>query len=594
MMNWAAVASALALVLVEPILAVDVVGAGLVPRQGEFTVAVVPEHVGWVPYSSCRYCSLLCSFIPFGCDHSLTELSAGSSTSSALPSIKTPVLSFLSLPSMKTCEPAQIAWLYRGPGINVLLTITNSDVDQDVTTTSTAVLPTPTYTNPTDSGDVIRRRSLEIRADPVTKIITQGTLALDGSYVWSSANVSVGRYILQASFPNVSTVTTDSSPFSVTAGSDTSCLGGSNTSASSTGTGTGTSTRTPGTTSRDTGTTGTNSATSVPVVGATSVNKGAIAGGVVGGLAIVAAFIGLFLFLRYQSSSRRTPSATPVGKWGNLGSFDSGKGVAVGSSSKKNKAQIYNGRSLGLTGLTKGSGDSNSRAARSQRHNSRTDSLGPINTMSAGAPDETSDGGHTSSTSPFDEKYRNRSDSGHGDDMGMIPIGYASTPSPVPNNRTSGRHSSSSSANLYYAQNNNYSRPRSQSNKAGIQTLPESVSGSDVTLTSSLNHRRASSPTIPAGYVASDAFPAPLPPHPSRSSVSALSPGPAGSRRTPRKPVPTYNPQDPTLTHPSHSDPGLERDRFVSHELTHKDSFGSLAGRQIHYLIPDPPPPQRD
>ncbi|KAF9268539.1 hypothetical protein L218DRAFT_515808 [Marasmius fiardii PR-910] len=94
--------------------------------------------------------------------------------------------------------------------------------------------------------------------------------------------------------------------------------------------------------------------------------------------------------------------------------------------------------------------------------------------------------------------------------------------------------------------------------------------------------------------------------------------GASTTRRTPRKPVPSYSPDDlaglsvaggsssaftspassPTMQSPLTAGDDVvsegQREVFRQHELLHKDSMGSMKGAsKMHVLIPDMPPPQR-
>lgn len=456
------------------------------------------------------------------------------------------------------------------------LVITNVDVPQDGPPSSSLSDPRASSLSNIVGPDPNRAR----KRDPPHRVEVTHTIAtVDPDtqlYSWDRILVSEGNYMLLANFNTTTDVTPKkSAAFYVGPGTDTSCLVVTQPT-SQTSTGSTTPTQTGGT---DPPPSSSPPTTPAPVGTTSTVNKGAIAGGVVGALAVIAAIFAAFLFFRCSPGRRDAALA----KWGNLNSYDS---KAPNSRGAHSKTKVYPGQAVGLAGMGR-----DSSSGRHKHHSESTSGIMALQTGEQGSPGNSDDN--------LDEKY-SRSDISHE----MITVGYGSPP------RNSARDSSSSS-NFSYAQNNNYSRPRSQSTKYGLspQTVPESVS------VTTFNSRRASSPPIggrrysesfyppsPAypsglsGVVFNGTSPSPLGGVPSDSDLSLASPGPvtpapAATRRTPRKPVPKYSPGEEQ--HPDLPTDVQDDDLAgVPHVLTHKNSHGSF--KQMHYLIPDMPPPQRD
>ncbi|KAJ7581747.1 hypothetical protein C8J56DRAFT_958211 [Mycena floridula] len=528
-------------------------------------------------------------------------------TGSASGAATTPQVVFSIFTTATACSGATIDWGYAGPVVEMTIFVTDENVDQSPGGSTPA--PSNSLTDGAGGNGGARRRSIPGHLDDYPLVI--GTTDPNaGLFRWSPVNVPQGYYKFLASFSSGTSDVTPSARFFVTNGTDMSCLGaGSSTSTSSSDP---TASASP-TTFSFSSTASSPAEPTFPVNAVKKVNKGAIAGGVIGGLAIAAAVIAAFLFFRYSSASPRNTSGSKpgfLGKWGNLGSFDSAAGTKGKSSpakARKAKAKLYNGTSVGLAGFAMGVADPQTR-----RHHSQAESMGGmISSFSSHGHLGRTPGGSAEDIgmySPQEEKHRSPfSESGH-EMMGTIPIGYEPTPSPSVAAATVShgtKRSSGASSIFTYAQNNNFSRPRSQSNKVSPspQTFPESPRN---TSTATINSRRASSPAVndndflessrqpspafPSGssgqaYIAGASYPTPAAsPNPPLSSLSA------SSRKTPRKPVPTY---DPMLS--GYSDTPVDVSASaenVPHQLVHKDSHGSV--RQMHYLIPDLPPPQRD
>jgi len=297
------------------------------------------------------------------------------------------------------------------------------------------------------------------------------------------------------------------------------------------------------------------------------VNRGAIAGGVVGGLAVAVAVIAVFIFFRCRQSPRGV--VTRSSGWGGLMSAES-----QNTSTKPRKS-----------GLRRGMDNDPFRSIPASRRQSQADSVGPLNLNP----------GPFSSTGTFDEDVTSLSL-----EKVIAPtvpemfsgirssVGTVEGMPPLPNNRDNRR----SSASVKYADNANYSRPRrtksygNSTNDSRVMNRRNSVDG----------HHGHPPPTSGEGEMI------PM----SRSASGSV-------RRTPRKPVPVYDPFDlpPTIynEHPngntdeSSSDHHSHGHNFNSNislssqhsvaqmVLVHKASFGEMdPNRPMHYLIPDMPP----
>ncbi|KAJ7150886.1 hypothetical protein C8R43DRAFT_951317 [Mycena crocata] len=530
-------------------------------------------------------------------------------TAAAIASRATPVFGFGNIPEMTTCNPATIPWFYTAvvgaTFTEMTLSITNVGVPQPGPPSSTV---TGTFTQNDLGGRAVNRYSFS-RRDDITQFITNGFIdPSERSFRWPSANVSAGWYAIIANFPN-SDAPMQSSSFYVLNGPDTSCL----TSASPSGSSSSANpTSSPPSTPTTSGDPSSSSGVLLPVGGSSSkVNRGAIAGGVIGGLAVLAAAIAAYFYLRYASASTASGAAAKnrSRKWGGLGSTDS-------------KAKPYPSATRAV-------------GSPSGHHHSQSDSVGPMLDSSVyvignvgidSRPSRIEDGLEeddevNSYFSPSQEKFSPIngapirspfSDPGHDDDA--VPLDHIS---PLPGSNVTRNSSTSTSSYM----NNNFSRPRSHANSpySGSATSPTTESpysnNAQNNTSSSLGHPESSSyppnpsPAYPSGtsQVVAEASAAVAP-----RRGSAGEPAPT-SRRTPRKPVPQYNPTDPALTTPAPPvvpSPAAAQDSDSSPEgslrsgrpgagaqdwpnLSHKASFGT-EGRPVHYLIPDMPPPQRD
>ncbi|KAJ6469393.1 hypothetical protein C8R45DRAFT_937803 [Mycena sanguinolenta] len=221
--------------------------------------------------------------------------------------IATPTMAFNSISNMVSCGPAVISWMYTAAilpdPLEMTLSITNQDVDQ---------LPAPSTTstgtfNPPGSRRAMNRRDVTITQPIAANISPELRL-----YTWDPVNVTSGWYQLIAALPLLPGFNQQSTVFFVAAGSDTSCLASTSSSssplsssASSKPTSTGDLTFTGGASaafgvSIASGTS-TPSETSPVLAPSSKVNRGTVAGAVIGGFAAVAAGVAAYIYFRYGS-----------------------------------------------------------------------------------------------------------------------------------------------------------------------------------------------------------------------------------------------------------------------------------------------------
>ncbi|KAF4563704.1 hypothetical protein EYR36_002944 [Pleurotus pulmonarius] len=510
----------------------------------------------------------------------------------------TPQFFFGSVTEMATCRPASIFWSYAGPSLPFQLIVTNNDVSQAASIPPLpSSTPTPTTTRPPLS-DVVAPRAIPTFANLdglVVQTISTSFSPFDDSIVWGAVNVPQGWYKL-ASYIAEGTYSAESRPFFVRNSTDVSCLVAASPPASS-------SSPTSSSTSSSASTSG--SATQIPVPVSASSSRGISAGaiaGIVVGAAILLAGIAAFFFIRsFKSPSRRGHS----NHWGGLASSDSQGGSKAQRSRNRPRSYLSGGASA----------FSNERSTRAQRHDSRTDSINPINAsrtklsspIPAASQRVSEDDISSSVHSPFDEKYAEVG--GMADMLPPLPLNRDTSVSTTTTRTT--RRSSTSSVTQPRGRRVSVDRTYQHSTATG-ELIPMTPSPSSPSSPASASHTSPYSHARDQSLSAST--PSILPP-------GSLSPGNSGQpRRTPRKPVPSYNPNDISLSpflpspepprsasaatyHPSSSTDILgDGDNHSIHhrapefpdfpELSHKASFGD--GRPVHYLIPDMPPPQRD
>ncbi|KAF7323606.1 hypothetical protein MKEN_00581100 [Mycena kentingensis (nom. inval.)] len=226
--------------------------------------------------------------------------------------------------TLTTCQPANLTWAYRaGTGTSddeIGIAISNYGVVQQ---------PAPSSTR----TGVIQTQPAARRAGEVTEQLTVLPIGASGqSFGWESVNVPSGWYELIATFTQ-SGETKASSQFFVANGADTSCLPVSSSSSQPQSTST---SATPASSSNSTAT-----GPVVPISGTSKggVSRGAIAGAVIGALAVVAS-MAAFVFYRRFSGNRRNSSGRD--HWAGLDS----KGPLTGGTSTVGGRHVHS-ESLG-------------------------------------------------------------------------------------------------------------------------------------------------------------------------------------------------------------------------------------------------------
>ncbi|KAI9462805.1 hypothetical protein BJY52DRAFT_112064 [Lactarius psammicola] len=237
-----------------------------------------------------------------------TTPTPASSTSSSVPPSTTPSLIFVGIDEMFTCGISPIRWGYSGPAVPMSLNITNLNVPQQAplstssieTSTSNGTTPT---TTPVIQPGVKRQFSGyggSYLPDINEQLVTQWDPTIN-NWTWPAVNVPQGWYQLLATVQGAPQTT--SSTFFVQNGTNVDCIPQFASSSSTTS---------PVPVPTD--------ASPSPVVGASSGHShaGAIAGGVIGGIAFFAAALVAFLFwfLRRRSDhSRRGDENGRTRRW---------------------------------------------------------------------------------------------------------------------------------------------------------------------------------------------------------------------------------------------------------------------------------------
>ncbi|KAJ7054524.1 hypothetical protein C8F01DRAFT_1163693 [Mycena amicta] len=485
----------------------------------------------------------------------------------------TPVFAWRGVPQLTTCQSATLSWAYReGTGSNddLTISITNFGVVEPSTAANATFQPHGGRGGP-------RHHPPSRRAD-ITQRISGVVPASNKAFAWSSVNVSEGWYVLLATFPSSSSVR-ESSSFFVANGSDISCLlasrpptsstgptstqGGSSATGPSSGSSTTQTSSSPAqtassatqagsstlTSSAFPSTLSSSAATSLPVTALSTirkVNRGAIAGGIIAGLAVLAAIIALFFYRRY---SRRSSTRGGPRRWSGLTSTDA-KGRIFPQSTPRSPsaAGTVNGRHIHSESI-----------GPILLHDSNVYVIGNVGiTSRAGGEKDAAEDVATSEFALSQEKLSSPQHdspltSSEHPTVGAVPLDFIAVPSttptivhPLPSPRT--------------------------------RTRPRSTPGP----TSPINFSSESYPPSPS--------PSPLP-SPTQAARRS-STGEALGRRITRKAVPEYNPDDPALTHSRSITPAPVSRPQSAQDLLQL-SAGAGVGAPVHYLIPDMPPPQR-
>ncbi|KAI9061619.1 hypothetical protein FKP32DRAFT_1594411 [Trametes sanguinea] len=539
-----------------------------------------------------------------------TRLSVNPTATSTDPQPSGGSFAFSEVPFMTTCTTAYITWTYNGAAESFdLLASTSISPHPDGSSTDTSVV--------------------------MNAPVALGIPASLQSYSWTPVNLTAGWYTLRAAGDDFSVA---SGQFFVENGTDTSCLSSNPSTSSLSATSSGpTSAPSAIATSHSTAPTSTTSTLPIPVSDAVSTHarSGAIAGGVIGGLAIIGAAIAAYIYFgvcRRRPTRSRRGSGRPgqLGKWGGLSSRDSGMdvGLPVSSVPISGKPPLVVG-----VGLPK--------------RRATTDSTGAILT-----PLSSTAHGHslTASRGASDEDV---SSIGHEEKV-VSSRGLEFFEAVPPSRRRSSTSGSSAMTPIPEppSAHSAYGRNRARSPSQSHRALALAKLDGDSALSSSVPPSpSARSPPAPRRSVDSmqlrtfDTPPVPMQSPLAQASPMGRSASGNGPRRAARKPVPTLTEADmvpptsasltsPSVTsastsassanvsvadsrsptaspHPMYRNdsgsgstlrapsavPGRQHSRedlmaagIELPNLNHKSSFGD---KPVHYIIPDMPPPPR-
>lgn len=494
-----------------------------------------------------------------------------------------------------TCQPFNITWSYDGPFTLLSLMVTNNNVQQ---------LPAPTPTRPvpqlTNSGTNVARA---IPGGATTPFLIQNVpLATNvppysASFLWSSVNVPQGWYVVNATIDSYSA---QSFPFFVLNGTDLSCLFSS----------TSTTSMSVSTTSMQSPSSSANSSSTVtpPVtVGGSSTSSthfvGAIVGITIGAVALLSLALGAWFWL-YR---KRRISATKVGpshnsrRWNGLSSVDS-RGGLMGATSRPPRAS-----SIGTLPMSP-SNDAVATEKASIKHGEPSPfadgARGAVALAALPVLDHDAAAKHTQAglarsyssassvsngAATYDAPGRRPSVADSLDSMGYPPASPA-TGVYLPAPPLSRSHSVGTSTNYH----TDFVGSPSTSSHAGLMT-PDSVPGSpldtgspasasDTAAVHAKRNRRslggAKRKPVPAYNTEAE--------YGARLGLASTGSSSAPSPVPPPSPVPDHAPHYVTRSQAGHD--------VSQHDLVDKNSFGpgGIEGKQLHYLMPDPPMAPRD
>ncbi|KAG5652500.1 hypothetical protein H0H81_004813 [Sphagnurus paluster] len=554
-----------------------------------------------------------------------------SPTLSARQADPSPLLVFNSPNQPTSCAATLISWNYSGPDEPLSLSITNIGVSQDG---STSTRPPNTFTNRFAPREPLYRR------DDITIQIASSLSPSSSSFNWTSVSVPQGFYLLTASLQNVQEpYSTNSSPFFVQQGTDTSCLNIPS-SPSSSSPGSSSTPSTPSTSSEDatssSDTSSSSSPTVIPIGGSSesTINKGAIVGGVVAGVLALLITLSAFCICRRRHSRSRSHSrnlSSPIAPSLAKGAFGFiGSGKASGGEG---------GRWGGLssvdshTAFTAPPQKSKKPYLSAVRRQSQKESAGAYPGVSQDDIDSYLSGNASRSVSAAHNNNNSGDSADPSEEMYMA------------NLASSGHGTLSASANLNPSRRSYSASTFASELGTGPATTQRRASVNKKTRRPSIDSTASQQPS-PFGTPPTVS---PLGVTRSPSTSSTQPPQSQAQRKTPRKPVPRYSgsPSSPTsspaspepgsapapipfdiASSPTHSmghyatrkereslkvapskDKGRSKskskkdkgdtssanvstDELAMHEavLAHKSSFGpGLEGKQMHYLIPDMP-----
>lgn len=292
--------------------------------------------------------------------------------------------------------------------------------------------------------------------------------------------------------------------------------------------------------------------TSIPSTGSSKkTNAGAIAGGVVGGVVVLLVALFALLFVRKQNNAARSRR----GNWGGL----------AGASTDSQAAFAKGGRSTG-------------QSASGGVHKPTESTGGMLNDIGPAIATATVTSSQDDLDSGEDEKFSSPTSPSVLHDI--QPVAYSPT------------HAHRTSAS---SQVPNYSRPRTSTQQSDTSISSATIHRGVPTADIADYHRADRSPSLPVSSRSTNNSPRAadfssaemIPMGRSASSQSAM-----GARRASRKPVPQYDASELEQQSSSSNAELPSFDFEPNQTLNHKPSNGSVG--QMHYLIPDMPPPSRD
>jgi len=230
---------------------------------------------------------------------SSTAATPASTSSSVAPASTSPSFVWQPIGEMFTCGQTNVAWNFTGSSSPLTLNITNINVTQQAPMTTTGPSSTSQATSasaspvPVSATSAVAKRQFDgfnnSYLPPVNEIIIAGIDPTVNNFTWTSVNVPQGWYQLYANVQN--SVKATSSLFFVHNGTITECV----------------AQFAPSNNDSSSSTPNVPVATSSPSAQSHHSNAGAIAGGVIGGLAFLAAVVAtvFFCFLRRRPSRSR-------------------------------------------------------------------------------------------------------------------------------------------------------------------------------------------------------------------------------------------------------------------------------------------------
>ncbi|KAG9311826.1 hypothetical protein JVU11DRAFT_8073 [Chiua virens] len=480
------------------------------------------------------------SYSSAGTSSTTLQPSSSSSSSSSSSPSPSPTSLDFTVQNMTTCTSALISWNYSGKEAELFLSITNVGFSVD---------------------DVVASSRVKARQGPAIVVQNQlvDTNTSAQSWTWSPVNVTQGWYEVKGLALTSPNLRSSSAPFFVSNGTDVTCLTG----------------------------------ISTPLSGSSpssshSAHTASIVGGVVGAIVGVALIVFAGLYLR----SRRRGKLLFGGvgfrrrKWGSLNSTASS--------------------------IQPGRGGSASQRASSNFHDHSESTGAVLQDISGGKVSATTTPGASDEDVVVmgEEKLVSPASS-----TGMNPFDVLNTPAHYD------RRASLYSDQTPPAVANEASRSRAASLRMSAQSLNQNLEQQAQRIRNSMETTarrrsdRLSMPSLPSPGLTrlphspilnqpQEEYPlSPVTPIPVNRSIS-YGAGSVVARRTPRKPVPQFNPSlllettkadsVSTFTGGAESSQSHGTGMATGTNGTPPDMDGFGDGRPVHYLIPDMPPPQQD